>query len=292
VRLHLVDGTYELVRAHFAPGPSRRDHKGHDVKASVGMIGSLLKLLHDPDEAVTHIAVAFDDPVESFRNRLYAGYKTSAAIPDVVLAQFATAKAGIEALGLLLWSQSEYEADDAIATAALHASVAFDEVRILSPDKDFGQMVNGRVTQIDRARTRIFDADGVMERLGVPPDLVPLFLAISGDAADGIPGVPGFGVKSTAALVNHYRSLDAIPSECALWQLSLRGRDTLCKTFNAMRDDVELFLSLATLRTDVPLDLATASLVYSGAPREQFLRWCDQVDATTLKTRPRRWSST
>ena len=291
MRLHLVDGTYELVRAHFAPGPSRTDVNGRDVKASVGLIGSLLKLLHDSEEAVTHIAVAFDDPIESFRNRLYSGYKTSEGLPEAVLAQFSQAQAGIEALGITLWSQDEFEADDAIATAATHASTAFTQIRILSPDKDFGQLVSQRVVQVDRARSREFDEQGVFDRLGVACNLVPLFLAIHGDAADGIPGVPGFGAKGTQSLVNHYGALDAIPTDCDAWDVPLRQRAQLCETLNGMRDDVALFLRLTTLVTDVPLDLSVDTLTFQGVPRQTFTAWCDELNATTLKTRPKRWAA-
>lgn len=289
MRLHLVDGTYELVRAHFAPGPSRKDAFGRDVKASVGMIASLVKLLHDPDEAVTHCAVAFDDPIESFRNELFAGYKTSVSIPDTVLDQFALAQAGIRALGLTLWSQDEFEADDAIATAATHADRSFQQIRILSPDKDFGQLVNDRVVQVDRSRERLIDQAGVRERLGVSPSGVPLLLALQGDTADGIPGVPGFGAKSAQTLVNRYGSVEQIPTDCATWDVQMRGRDKLCATLNAIRDDVALYQTLATLRTDVPLSVNVADVQFDGIPKDPFLAWCDTVNATTLQARPRRW---
>lgn len=289
MRLHLVDGTYELVRAHFAPGPSRRDDSGRNVKASVGLIASLVKLLHDPPEAVTHIAVAFDDPIESFRNRLFDGYKTSASLPEDVLQQFPLAQAGIRALGLALWPQDEFEADDAIATAVTRADEAFCEIRILSPDKDFGQLVNNRVVQVDRARNRVIDEAGVVDRLGVAPAGVPLLLALQGDVADGIPGVPGFGAKSAQTVVNRYGTLEAIPTACAQWDVSLRGRDKLCETLNAMRSEVALYVTLARLRTDVPLACGISDVRFDGIPQAAFVAWCDTVNATTLKTRPRRW---
>lgn len=289
MRLHLVDGTYELVRAHFASGPARYDNAGRDVKASVGMMASLVKLLHDQSEAVTHIAVAFDDPVESFRNRLFDGYKTSAALPKVVLDQFALAQDGIRALGLLCWPQDEFEADDAIATAAQKANHAFTQIRILSPDKDFGQLVNDRVTLVDRSRNRIFDEPGIIKRWGVAPLDMPLLLALQGDTADGIPGVPGCGAKSAQTLVNRYRSLAAIPTDCKQWDVLLRGRDTLCAALNAARSEVALYVSLATLRTDVPLDLRIDALCFEGIYKDTFVAWCDQVNVTTLKTRPVRW---
>jgi 5'-3' exonuclease len=291
VWLHLVDGTYELVRAHFAPGPSRRDAAGRDVKASVGMIASLLKLLHDPIEDVTHVAVAFDDPVESFRNSMFDGYKTSDALPDTVLSQFALAQAGIRALGVTLWPQDTFEADDAIATAALWGEQHFAQVRILSPDKDFAQLVSDRVVQVDRSRERVYDVEAVRGRLGVDPQQVPLLLAISGDAADGIPGVPGFGAKSAATVANHFRTFEQIPLDCALWQLPLRGRDGLCARFNEHRDAVALYLALTTLRTDVPLQLHVDSVRFAGVPQGPFHQWCDRVDAATLRTRPQRWSA-
>lgn len=289
MRLHLVDGTYELVRAHFAPGPSRRDAVGRDVKACVGMMSSLVKLLHDSTEDVTHIAVAFDDPVESFRNRVYPAYKSSDALPPDVLQQFGLAQQGIKALGVTLWPQDEFEADDAIATAALWGQTQFDAVRILSPDKDFGQLVNDRITQVDRSRNREFDEAGVIERLGVPPAAVALFLAIAGDAADGISGVPRFGETTAATLLNRYPTLCQIPQDCDAWDVALRGRQKLCEIFNTHRDDVEVFLSLTTLRTDVPLQLDRDTLHFAGVPHDSFVAWCEEVQAESLKTRPTRW---
>lgn len=255
------------------------------------MVSSLLKLLHDPTEAVTHIAVAFDDPIESFRNELFAGYKTSEGLPDSVLQQFAIAQAGVRALGVTVWPQAEFEADDAIATAALWGQASFDQIRICSPDKDFAQLVNDQIVQVDRARGTEFDADMVRERLGVEPADVPLFLAIAGDTADGIPGVPGFGATSTATLVNRYPTLDAIPDDCAAWDVALRGKDRLCTAFNAHRADVALFLTLTTLCTDVPLPLTRDGVAFAGVPRASFITWCDDVAAETLKARPSRWAA-
>lgn len=280
------------MRAHFAPGPARTDPDGGDVKACVGMVGSLIKLLHDADEHVTHLAVAFDDPIESFRNDLFAGYKSSDGIPETVLAQFDRAQAGIRALGVPLWVQDEFEADDAIASAVTQARAYFDQIRILSPDKDFGQLVDAdQVVQVDRSRQRVFDAAGVVARLGVEPSQVALFLALSGDTADGIPGVPGFGAKSAQAVANHFGEFDAIPSDCAAWDLELRGRDRLCAAFREHRDAVALYLTLTTLRTDVPVKVTPRDVAFHGIPQDTFSVWCDSVGASTLKQRPQRWRS-
>ena len=291
MRLHLVDGTYELFRAHFSRRPSRADPEGRDVKATVGVVGSLLQLLQDPDERVTHLAVAFDNPIESFRNRRFPAYKDSSGVDPALLAQFDRVEEAVACLGVAVWSQQEHEADDALATAAARFRTEVEQVRILTPDKDLGQAVRGReVLQIDRARGRVIDEDGVWDRLGVAPASVPDLLALVGDTADGIPGLPGFGAKSAATLLARYGHLEAIPTDPDGWDVPVRGAARLVETLVARWDDALLYRELATLVTDVPLDASLDDLVWRGVPRERFLAWCDEVGTDSLRSRPHVWA--
>ena len=268
MRLHLIDGTFELFRAHYAARPSRTAPDGKDVKATVGVAGSLLRLVADPDERATHLAVAFDNPVESFRNRLFDGYKTGEGMDPALAAQFDLAEEVAAALGIVVWSMDEYEADDALATAARRWRDDVDQVRILTPDKDLGQCVVGdRVVQVDRIRRRVIDEDGVRERNGVAPASIPDWLALVGDTADGIPGVPGFGAKTAAALLSHYGTVDAIPADPSTWAVQVRGAARLADTLNAMREEASLYRRLAILVEDVPLTESLADLRWLGADR-------------------------
>ena len=267
-RLHLIDGTFELFRAHYAPRPSRTAPDGKDVKATVGVAGSLLRLMDDPDERATHLAVAFDNPVESFRNRLFAGYKTGEGMDPALAAQFDLVEEVTAALGIVVWSMDEYEADDALATAARRWRGDVDQVRILTPDKDLGQCVVGdRVVQVDRIRRRVIDEDGVRERNGVAPASIPDWLALVGDTADGIPGVPGFGAKTAATLLSYYGTVDAIPADPSTWAVRVRGAARLADALNAMREEVGLYRRLAVLVEDVPLAESLADLRWKGADR-------------------------
>jgi 5'-3' exonuclease len=290
VRLHLVDGTYELFRAHYSKRPGRTDPEGRDVKATVGLVSSLLQLLADDDEAVTHLAVAFDRPIESFRNERFPAYKDSSEVDPALLAQFEGAEEATAALGVVVWSMDEHEADDAMATAATRFADEVEQVRILTPDKDLGQAVRGQqVVQVDRLRTRTYDEEGVLDRLGVPPASVPDLLALVGDTADGIPGLPGFGAKTAAALLCRYGRLEAIPQD-GVWDVDVRGAPRLAETLRERFDDALLYRELATLVTDVPLPHDLGDLAWPGVPRERFLAWCRQAGVDTLRTRPVRWS--
>ena len=292
MRLHLVDGTYELFRAHHSKRPSRTDPQGRDIKATVGVVSSLLRLLDDPDEAVTHLAVAFDNPIESFRNRLFPGYKDSTGVDPALLAQFDRVEEAVDALGLTVWSMDEHEADDALATAALRFADAVEQVRILTPDKDLGQVVRGqRIVQVDRVRERVLDEDAVHARSGVPPASIPDLLALVGDTADGIPGLPGFGAKTAAALLSRYGHLDAIPDDPTAWDVPVRGAARLADTLASHRDEVDLYRHLATLVTDVRLDDALDDVAWLGVPRERYRAWCDALEVGGLRDRPTRWSS-
>jgi 5'-3' exonuclease len=290
VRLHLVDGTYELFRAHYSPGPSRVDADGRDVKGTVGLANMLLGLLADDAEAVTHLAVAFDNPIESFRNEMFDGYKDGSEVEAALKAQFDLVEEVVAALGVTVWSMDEYEADDALATAALTWAAQVDQVRILTPDKDLGQAVRGgRVVQVDRGRRREYDEAGVVDRLGVPPASVPDHLALVGDTADGIPGLPGFGAKTSATLLGRYGHLEQIPDDPADWDVQVRGAVRLGATLAQRRDDALLYRDLATLRTDVPLGADLDDLEWRGAHEGAWATCCERLDATTLRTRPWRW---
>jgi len=290
MRLHLVDGTYELFRAHFSPRPGHTAPGGKDVKATVGLMSSLLALMHDPREAVTHVAVAFDNPIRSFRNALFAGYKTEEGVPSELLAQFDLAEEAVRALGITAWSMKDHEADDALATAAARWASKVEQVRILTPDKDLGQCVRGKkVVQVDRRQEKEFDEDGVRAKLGVPPASVPDLLALMGDDADGIPGLPGFGEKGASALLSAYGHLEKIPADPATWTVRPRGADKLAATLRQHREDALLYRRLATLVTDAPLKESLAELAWAGVPRAPFESLCDRLGLTSLKSRPKRW---
>ena len=268
MRLHLIDGTFELFRAHYAPRPGRTAPNGQDVKATVGVAASLLRLMDDPDERATHLAVAYDNPVESFRNRLFDGYKTGEGVDPALTAQFDLVEEVTAALGIVVWSMDEYEADDALATAARRWRDDVEQVRILTPDKDLGQCVVGtRVVQVDRIRRRVIDEDGVRDRNGVAPASIPDWLALVGDTADGIPGIRGFGAKTAAALLSHYGNVEAIPVDPTAWAIPVRGAPRLAAALNAMRREVALYRHLATLVEDVPLGESLAELQWAGADR-------------------------
>lgn len=291
LRLHLLDGTYELFRAHFSKRPSRTAPDGSDVKATVGLLGSVLQLLDDPDEAVTHLAVAFDNPITSWRNERFADYKDGADTDPALLAQFDLVERGVAALGVTVWSMATHEADDALATAAVRFADAVDQIRILTPDKDLGQVVTGeRIVQVDRLRARRYDEDGVVERSGVPPVSIPDLLALVGDTADRIPGLPGFGAKSAAAVLSRYGHLEDIPPDGGDWDVPVRGAARLATTLRERADDARLYRELATLDLDVPLSGSLSDLAVTGVPRGRFTAFCDAIGATTLRDRPTRWA--
>lgn len=255
VRLHVVDGTFELFRAYFSKRPPLTSPSGQDVKAATGVVASMLALLRDGSEAVTHIAVAFDNPIRSFRNELFAGYKTEEGVPPELLAQFDLVEEGVAAMGIAVWSMRDHEADDALATAAARFAGQVEQVRILSPDKDLNQCLRGRqVVQVDRIRRREMDEDAMFAKRGIRPQSVPDFLALTGDTADGIPGLPGFGTVSAAALLGHYGQLELIPENPRHWAVKLRGADALAATLRERRDEALFYRKLATLVLDAPIN--------------------------------------
>jgi 5'-3' exonuclease len=264
VRVHLVDGTYELFRAFFGAPPAH-DAAGRPVGAVRGLLATLVALLREP--GVTHVACAFDHVIESFRNDLFPGYKTGEGVDADLLAQFEPAERAATALGLVVWPMVEFEADDALAAAAARFRDApgVEQVVICSPDKDLAQCVVGRkVVCRDRRRGTDRDEAGVVERFGVPPSAIPDWLALVGDSADGIPGVPGWGEKSASAALARYGRLEAIPDDAAAWDVAVRGRDRLAAALRAHREEAALYRRLATLRTDVPLAEGLADLEWRG----------------------------
>ncbi|RKH61786.1 5'-3' exonuclease [Corallococcus llansteffanensis] len=294
MRLHLVDGTYELYRAHYSPRPGTTAPDGRDVKATAGVMDSLLALLHDETEAVTHVAVAFDNPIRSFRNALFAGYKGDEGVPPELRAQFDLVEQAVEALGVRVWSMKDHEADDALATAAARWAGEVEQVRLLTPDKDLGQCVRGQhVVQVDRRQQKVMDADAVKAKLGVAPESVPDLLALMGDDADGIPGLPGFGAKGAATVLQAYGHLEAIPDSAAEWTAKPRGADKLAATLKAHREDARLYRTLATLVEDAPLP-GTASLKdleWKGVPEARFKAFCEGLGLKSLQRRPKRWAA-
>jgi 5'-3' exonuclease len=289
--LHLVDGTYELFRAHYSKRPLRTAPDGRDVKATVGMVQSLLVLLDDEVEDVSHLGIAFDRPIESWRNDRFAGYKSSEGMDPALLAQLEGAEEAVRALGLHAWSCDRDEADDALASAAVRFAGQVIQVRILTPDKDLAQVVDrDRIVQVDRARQTVRDEAAVRERFGVPPAAIADLLAVVGDDADGIPGVPGIGAKSAAALLGRYGTLDAVPAAADDWDVPVRGAARLAAALEEHRERLSLYRELTRLATDVELGVALGDLAVVGVPRERFQSWCDEVGADRLRDRPRRWA--
>jgi 5'-3' exonuclease len=289
-RVHLVDGTYELFRAHFSKRPDHRTPSGGPAKATLGLAFSLLFLLEDDRERVTHLAVAFDNPIRSFRNDLFDGYKTEAGVDPELLAQFDLVERMVRALGIVVWSMDRWEADDALATGAARFASEVSEVRILTPDKDLGQcLVRPNVVQIDRMRAKTIDAAALKAARGIAPESVPDFLALVGDTADGIPGVPGVGEKTAAALLGRYVHLEDIPALAADWEPRVRGAEKVAESLREHREEARLYKKLATLVDDVPLREGLGDLEFTGVPRAAFERACDEIGASTLRSRPHRW---
>jgi 5'-3' exonuclease len=295
MRVHLVDGTFELFRAHFSKRPGHVAAAGWEAKGTVGLAMSLLGLLHDEREAVTHVAVAFDNPIRSFRNGLWPGYKTEEGVPPELLAQFDAAEEATRALGVTVWSMREFEADDALATGVARFRDGVEQVRILTPDKDLAQCLSGRrVVQVDRVRKREIDEEALLARRGIRPESVPDYLALVGDDADGIPGLPGFGAKTTSRLLAQHLHLEHIPDDPARWPASIRGAAQLSRELESGRESAVLYRQLATLVSDVPLSESLDDLRWRGIPRARFEGWCAELGARALlpflEARHARWA--
>ena len=288
MNIHLVDGTYELFRAYFGAPGSRVG--GKEVGATHGLLRSLIALLRDPE--CTHLGIAFDHVIESFRNELFDGYKTGEGMEPDLYAQFPLAEEMARALGVTVWPMVEFEADDAIATAAekFAKSKRVDRILLCSPDKDLAQCVRGeRVVLFDRMRDRIFDEAGVQEKWGVGPGSIPDLLALMGDSADGIPGIPRWGAKSSATLLAHYQSIERIPIDPSEWEVKVRGAPGLSGNLEAQREDALLYKRLATLRTDVPLEEKLGDLEWRGADRAALEAVAEKIGAGRTIERVERW---
>ena len=282
LKAHLVDGTYELFRHHFGL-PEEARSKPDTNGAARGVLWTVCSLL---EEGATHLGVATDKVIESFRNELWLGYKTGEGIDPILLAQFPVLEEGLAAMGVVLWAMVEMEADDALASAAavLDDDPGVDQVIILTPDKDLGQCVKGkRVVQYDRRRQAIVDEEGVVEKFGVSPESIPDYLALVGDSADGFPGLPGWGAKSAAAILRRYVHLEDIPDNPGQWDLTVRGGAKLAQTLAQGRPAAALFKELATLRIDRSLLAGTEALRWQGPPDPTAFRaFCDRIDAGQL----------
>ena len=280
--IYLLDGTYELFR-HFFAVPPHRDAEGNEAGAVVAVLGSVLGLF---EQGVTHLGVATDHVIESFRNDLWPGYKTSAGVDPALLGQFVPLEDALEAMGVRVWPMIALEADDALASGAVRATddPAVSRVVIATPDKDLGQCVGGKVVQLDRRSREIRDAAAVEARFGVPPASIPDYLALVGDSADGFPGLPRWGAKSSAAVLARYGHLEAIPADAADWDVSVRGAAGLAATLVERRDDAFLFRDLATLRTSADVFDSIEELRWAG-PGPDFAALCDRLRAPQLVPR-------
>jgi 5'-3' exonuclease len=282
MRVFLVDGTYELFR-HYYGVPPHRTAEGAEVAATRGVLWSMLRML---EEGVTHLGVATDHVIESFRNRLWPTYKSSAGLDPRLLGQFGLLEVALEAMGLVVWPMVELEADDALAGAAAVAAgdPAVEQVVICTPDKDLGQCVRGtRVVQLDRRRRVVYDEAGVAAKFGVGPASIPDYLALVGDSADGYPGLPGWGARSAAAVLARYGHIEQIPASPGEWAVPLRNRPALAATLRDQRRQALLFKDLATLRADRSLLEGVDRLRWTG-PTELFAEVCSRIDARGLAT--------
>jgi 5'-3' exonuclease len=283
MNVHLIDGTYELFR-HFFAVPSTSDLHGQEIGAVRGVLHSVLSMI---EHGATHIGVATDHVVESFRNELYPGYKTSEGVPPELLSQFPVLEETLEAMGVVVWPMVYYEADDALAAAAAKAAQddRVKQVIICTPDKDLSQCVVGtRVVQLDRRRQVLRDEAGVVAKFGVTPESIPDYLAVVGDSADGFPGVPGWGPKAASLSLSQYVHLEGIPKDWRDWHPSIRSALRLSASLFGSWTDALLFRTLATLRLDVPVFDAVDDLRWKG-PRESFEEQSHRMKSPDLLNR-------
>lgn len=290
IQVHLVDGTYELFR-HFFGAPPHANSEGREVAAVRGVLSSVLALMED---GATHVGVATDHVIESFRNDMWPGYKTSAGVDPVLLGQFGLLEEALSLMGVTVWPMTDLEADDALASAAAVASAdpRVERVVICTPDKDLGQCVTGtRVVQLDRRKGLLIDEAGVLAKFGVPPESIPDYLALVGDGADGFPGLPGWGAKSAATVLAVYGHLESIPDAGSDWSIPVRAAGTLAATLAASRDLALLFRDLATLRTEPQVIDRVENMLWRG-PTDDFDRFARAVlDAPALAERAARLGS-
>lgn len=286
MNVDLVDGTYELFR-HFFAVPPHADAEGNEAGAIRGVLGTVLSIL---ENGGTHIGVATDHVVESFRNKLYDGYKTGEGIDPDLFRQFLPLEDALEAMGVTVWRMKEFEADDGLASAAAlaWADSRVEQIRLLTPDKDLAQCVQGnRVVMVDRRTEVTLDEAGVVEKFGVAPASIPDYLALVGDTADGFPGLKGWGAKSTATVLSRWQMVEAIPDDENLWEVKVRGATRLAATLREGREDAALFKDLATLRTNAPVGKDPEGWRWNG-PKSSFAKVAAQLRAENLAARAER----
>ena len=282
--VHLVDGTYELFRYFMSPGAAFDRSTPPELRAVRGVVGSILGML---EGGATHLGVATDHVIESFRNALWPGYKTGEGMDPVLYAQFEPLEEALRALGVAVWPMVEFEADDALAAAAAIAAAdaRVEQVVICTPDKDLAQCVRGdRVVQLDRRRGEQRDDAGVVKKFGVPPASIPDWLALVGDSADGFPGLPGWGATSAATVLARYGHLERIPERAADWDVSVRGAERLALTLADQGERARLFRTLATLRADAPIGTDVDALRWVG-PRPELAAWSERLGSPSLQDR-------
>jgi 5'-3' exonuclease len=283
MQVHLIDGTYELFRYHFAPGGGHLTASGQEVGATRGVLRSMLSMVRN--EGVTHIAIATDSVIESWRNDLYEGYKNGEGVPEELLSQFPLIEEGLALAGFKVWPMIEYEADDGMAAGAVMAAAdeRVERVFICTPDKDLAQCVtsDGRVVQFDRRQQILRDEAGVIEKWGVKPASIPDYLALVGDTADGFPGLKGWGAKSTATLLYRYDHLENIPADPADWEVKVRSAAKLGETLVENVEDAFLFRRIATVDTEGPVIGDVDSLLYEG-PKPGWEEFCERIDGQSL----------
>ena len=290
MKIHLVDGTYELFRAYFAQ-PKSTGPAGQPTGAVRGLVQTLIAMLRQDD--VTHIACAFDSVITSFRNELFDGYKTGEDTPKDLRMQFELAERAVSALGIVVWPMEEFEADDAIASAALKWMDApeVEQIVVCSPDKDLAQVVSGsRIVSLDRRREVVLDEAGVAEKFGVSPGSIPDYLALVGDSADGRPGVPRWGAKSSAQVLQIFEHIEDIPDDASAWGVKVRGANALAQNLAENRDAAMLYRELATLRSDVPIGETLGDLKWRGASRTEYRELCVECGFDRLMNSPTMWA--
>ncbi|HEU4895267.1 MAG TPA: 5'-3' exonuclease H3TH domain-containing protein [Acidimicrobiia bacterium] len=289
MRLHLLDGTYELFRSHFGRRDTVIAPDGHDVRATLGILESTLSLLREP--GVTHLAASFDTVIESFRNEMFPLYKSSAGMDEELLRQFPFAEDALEAIGVVVWRNIEFEADDALAAAAIKWVDDVEQVVICSPDKDMCQIVVGdRIVTYNRREQKIVDEDGVVEKFGVHPESIPDYLALVGDTADGVPGLPGWGAKSSSTILSRFPRLELIPPDPADWGVTVRGAAKLAESLAANQEAVYLFRELTTLRLDAQIEETLEDLEWRGVPEDRFRQFCERMGFDAGSINVHRWA--
>jgi len=291
VIVHLIDGTFELFRYFLSPAAAFNRSAPEELRAVRGVVASVLGML---EGGVTHLGVATDHVVESFRNALWPGYKTGEGIDPLLSAQFQPLEEALSALGVVVWPMVEFEADDALAAAAVMAAAdaRVDQVIVCTPDKDLAQCVRGdRIVQLDRRTRELRDESGVRQKFGVPPVSIPDWLALVGDSADGYPGLPGWGARSAATVLARYEHLEHIPEPATEWDVSVRGAPRLAATLTEQRERALLFRELATLRADAPIGTDVDGLRWTG-PRADFAGWSERLGTPPLHERVSRLAAT